>query len=93
MSQICPYKVPLSASVLFPLLHGAMPGRWLGVLILCAASAAIVMRHMENLRRIRNGTELRFSFLWNRESELEKVRVQMEQAGMDMSCAELPQSK
>ena len=80
--------VPLTFSVLFPLMHGCMTGRWVGALILCAASVAIIMRHMENLQRIRNGTELRFNSLWRREEEMERVKQEMERQGMDMDRTE-----
>ena len=72
VNYIC--VVPLTASVIYPILRGLMTGQLWGALILSVASAAIIFRHVENLRRIRRGTEMRLNFLWNRDRELERIQ-------------------
>ncbi|MBQ9747891.1 MAG: glycerol-3-phosphate acyltransferase [Clostridia bacterium] len=67
--------VPLTASVAFPIVYGVMGGELLGVLILFAAAVVIFVKHRENLSRIRKGTEMRLSFLWNKEKELERLNI------------------
>ena len=32
------------------------------------------MKHMENLKRIRKGTEVHFSYLWNKEAEIARIK-------------------
>jgi len=36
-------------------------------------SVMILLKHTENLQRIRNGEELRFSYLWDRKSERDRL--------------------
>ena len=66
--------VPMSASVIFSVLYGWMRSDWIGEVILLAVSCVILWKHRENIRRIREGTEARFSMLWNREREEERLR-------------------
>ncbi len=66
--------VPMSASVIFSVLYGWMRNDWIGEVILLAVSCVILWKHRENIRRIREGTEARFSMLWNREREEERLR-------------------
>lgn len=66
---------PMSVSLIFPAAHGLMQSSASSALILYVASAFIWYRHIENLKRIRNGTELKFSFLWNRKAEAERLGV------------------
>lgn len=78
--------VPITASVALPILylllgvdgtgwliHGA-GGKW-GALILTAATVAILCRHVQNIRRIFNGQEMHFSFLWKKDKQAEIDRV------------------
>ena len=43
-------------------------------MILSIATAVILYKHVENIRRIRCGTEMRLSYLWNKEKESERLR-------------------
>lgn len=65
--------VPLSVSVLFPIVYGLMTKCVAGALILCLAIPAVWYRHAVNIRRIFAGTEAHFSLLWNRENEIQRV--------------------
>ncbi len=71
--------VPMTASVIFSVLYGVTRSDWIGVLILLAVSCVIIWKHRENIRRIREGREARFSMLWNREREVERLRDKYEE--------------
>ncbi len=70
---------PTSVSAIFPLIYGYAyrgSGGVHAMFILFIASIAIFYRHMENFRRIREGNELKFSFLWNRKAEADRFGVE-----------------
>ena len=66
--------VSLTASVIFPVVYLILRRDLLGALILMVAGACIIWRHRENLKRIQAGTEARFSYLWNKENEIARVK-------------------
>lgn len=66
--------VPISASVVLPILYGIIERDIIGMLCLMSVGAIIIWRHKENLIRIKNGTELHLSFIWNKEKELERQK-------------------
>lgn len=66
--------VPVTGCVIFPLIYAFMNRSMTGTLIYLIITAVILFRHVENLRRIKEGTELHLSFLWNREGELGRIR-------------------
>ena len=70
--------VPLSASVVFPIVYGIMRLDWWGTLILCLVIPVMFFKHKENLKRIKQRTEMPFSFLWNKEKALEKTNIPKE---------------
>lgn len=72
VNYIC--VVPITASVVFPMIYFFFIGRLGGTLLFSLASAVILIKHVENLHRIRNGTEARFSYLWNKEEEIERLQ-------------------
>lgn len=65
--------VPISASVLYPIYHGMTSGNWEGAAILGTVALPIFAKHLENLRRIAEGKELRVNFLWDRDEELARI--------------------
>ena len=71
--------VPISAALLFPAIYWVITGNTAGTLLMLVASAAIVMKHIENLVRIKNGTEMHFNYLWKKDAETNRV---MTNAGM-----------
>lgn len=66
--------VPISASVVLPILYGIIERDIIGMLFLMFVGAIIIWKHKENLMRIKNGTELHLSFIWNKEKELERQK-------------------
>ena len=67
--------VPMTASVIFPIVYGIIKKDILGSLILCLLIPVILYKHGENIRRIREGKEMRISFLWNKDKELERMNL------------------
>ena len=67
--------VPITASIAFPAVYGIMTANLVGALILLVATAVMLIKHLENLKRIRQGTELHFSYLWGKNKDSEKERI------------------
>lgn len=65
--------VPLTASLAFPIVYGIMEKNLWGALMLLMITAVIFYKHKNNLQRIKNGTEMHFSFLWNKDKEIERI--------------------
>ena len=59
-------------SVLFPACYYWKTGFLTGALILLLPAFPVFIRHWGNFARILNGTEMRTSFLWNKEAELKR---------------------
>lgn len=66
--------VPMAASLAFPVVYGVMSRDLWGALILAVLIPVIFGRHAENLRRIREGKEMRLSYLWNKKHEVDRLR-------------------
>ena len=60
-------------SVVFPACYYWRTALLAGALILLVPAVPIVIKHWENFVRIRDGTELRMSFIWNKERELRRT--------------------
>jgi len=66
--------VPMSASVAYALIYGAMNRDILATGIFMIAAVVMLFKHMDNIQRIKNGTEVHFSYLWNKEEEIERIK-------------------
>lgn len=71
LDYIC--VVPMTGSVIFTGIYALMTGDPAGTLMLSAVSVIIMLKHIENLRRIQNGTEAHISFLWHKDKEIERI--------------------
>ena len=67
--------VPLTACLIFPVVFGIMRADLWGALILALMIPIFFYKHFENFVRIKNGTEARLSFLWNKTGELERMNI------------------
>lgn len=65
--------VPITLSVAYPIYHGFETGKWKGSAILGTVALPVLVKHIENLKRIAEGRELKVDFLWNKEGELERT--------------------
>lgn len=66
--------VPITASIAFPIIYVFITNDIWGGLILAIATVIICLRHVENLKRVFSGTELRFSYLWKPDEELKRIQ-------------------
>ena len=66
--------IPLSGSVVFTLIYAFTTGDPVGTVILSAVSIVILCKHIENLKRIHNGTEAHISFMWKKDQEIERIK-------------------
>ncbi len=60
-------------SVVFPACFYWQTGDLASAAILLICAAPIFLKHRENFVRIREGTEMRTSFIWNKEGELKRT--------------------
>jgi len=70
--------VPLTASVIFPIVYGIIRQDVWGALIIAIILPLMLYKHKENLQRIKQKTEMPFSFLWNKNKALEKTNISKE---------------
>lgn len=63
----------VSMSVIWPVYYGTTTGNWAGAAILAIPFVPIFIKHTENFRRISRGEELRLSYLWKKDTELERI--------------------
>ncbi len=66
--------VPISASIALPLIYGFGRQDALGGMILAVITAVMLLKHIENLQRIHAGTEMRLSYLWKPDAEMERMK-------------------
>lgn len=85
--------VPITGSILFNIVYGVRTKSLAGALIFACATGVILYRHMENLKRIRQGTEVHLSFLWDRENELQRVMENYDGSLGDRGMTTSPRGK
>lgn len=66
--------VPMSGSLLFTSIYALSTGDPSGTLILATVSIIILIKHIENIYRIENGTEAHISILWKKDKELKRLK-------------------
>ncbi len=72
MDYVC--IVPVTGSVIFTMIYALLTGDCIGTAILSAVSLIILFKHIENFKRIQNGTEAHISFLWKKDQEIARIR-------------------
>ena len=65
--------VSITSTIAFPFIYGFMTKDVPGALVLAAAMYSIPLKHIENLKRIRTGQELRINYLWHKDTEVERI--------------------
>lgn len=76
VGYIC--MVAITASIVFPAAYAVGGGHIIGVLALIAAAGVMLFKHRENLKRIREGKEMRVSYLWNKDKEIARLKKNYE---------------
>jgi len=72
--------VPITASFAFPFVYGFMKGDLFGPIILSVVAVVMILKHIENLQRIKSGTEMHLSFLWKPNEEMERMKAALGEA-------------
>ena len=65
--------VPITASIAFPFINFAMTRDPVTTVIYCLPPIVMLFKHIENLKRIHEGKEVHFSYLWKGKKELDRV--------------------
>ena len=79
--------VPITASILIPILYGVFGdlglgwlrragGGWPAIWILTLLTVIMLFKHLQNLYRIATGTEMHFNYLWIKDKAAERARVE-----------------
>lgn len=66
--------VPITASIVYPIIYAVRTGSIVGTAALLVVAVVILFKHRINIRRIMNGEEAHFSYLWNKDKELERMQ-------------------
>ena len=66
------FAAPILSAV-FPALYYWQTRLAAAALILAIPVLPILLKHVENFARIKNGTEARFSYMWNKDAELRRL--------------------
>lgn len=80
--------VPITASIALPLIYGFFgsahldwlwraEGGWQGAGVIAIASVVLLLRHVQNIRRIIEGKEMHFSYIWKsqEDKDMELIRI------------------
>ena len=54
-------------------IFGVFEKQIIGVALFLATAFIIICKHRTNIERIKNGKEMHFSYLWNKEEEIERL--------------------
>ena len=68
----------MTASVAFTVIYAVRTGDAFGTAALAVTAVLINLRHIENLKRIKNGTEAHFSLIWKRKDEVSRIGMEEE---------------
>lgn len=60
--------VPITASTAFCAIYFFITRNGAGTAVLAVPAAVMLVKHIQNLKRIKEGTELKISYLWNRKN-------------------------
>lgn len=71
--------VPMTASVIFAIIFGIFEKELIGASLLLATAGVILWKHRINIERIKQGKEMHFSYLWNKEKEIERLKSKSEE--------------
>ena len=70
--------IPITGSILITILYARKYGIHSIVGIMCVTTVVIVLKHMENLQRIAKGLEVKISYLWKGDAEIDRVKANKE---------------
>ncbi len=71
--------ITISLAILLPALYLWTKKNLRVGLLMGLVGGVVLYKHRENIKRIQKGTEVRLSYLWNREKETERVKHNMDE--------------
>lgn len=71
VNYIC--AMAMSVSVIFTVIYACTTYDWVGTLVLAVVAVVIHVKHIENMKRILQGTEFHVSYLWDKEAEIKRL--------------------
>ncbi len=76
LALVCDYifVISITAPIAFFLLYGIFEQDVCGALILMIVAVTMFFKHLDNIRRVRQGVEVHLSYIWNKDAEEERVR-------------------
>lgn len=72
INYIC--LIAITGSAAFTVVYYFQSGDLLGTALLAAVAVVILIKHIPNLRRIADGSELKIRYLWDKEGETRRVQ-------------------
>ena len=57
------------------MIYGIMSEEIVSACIFMVVAVVMCVKHKDNLKRIKNGTEVHFSYLWNKEKEIARIKA------------------
>lgn len=75
-NYIC--AAPIAIALSFPVIYGVIRGDWIGAVIYAVVSPVLLLKHLENVKRIFRGTELKFSYLWKKQEAMDQVKEHLD---------------
>ena len=64
--------VPMTAAVAFPIIYAIITRDAIGSVLFTIVGIVILLKHVQNIKRILTGGEMHLSYLWNRKKELKR---------------------
>lgn len=65
--------MPITAVIIFPVLYGIVRQDLVSALIFLGITVPVLIKNIENIKRMLNGTEVHLSYLWNKDKEIARV--------------------
>ena len=72
LDYIC--VIPITGSIIFTVIYAVTTSEPIGSILLAAVTIIMVLKHIQNLKRIREGTEVHISFLWKKDKNAERIK-------------------
>ena len=72
LDYIC--VIPITGSIIFTVIYAVTTSEPIGSILLAAVTVIMVLKHIQNLKRIREGTEVHISFLWKKDKNAERIK-------------------
>ena len=72
LDYIC--VMPMTGSIIFTVFYAVTQKNIVGIILLAAMTIIIQLKHLGNIKKIREGTEVHISFLWKKDKNAEKMQ-------------------